>query len=299
MVVVADGDTHGCLLGAVFADCGAGLETDVLEFAVAFILVEKFWRRVIGDVNIRPAGVVEVGPDHAKPVVAVWIAYSGGFGYFGERAVAIVVEERVAGASQSARAALHVDAAILAEGSASEAGQIIEMKIDVVGDHEIDKSIAVVVAESGAGRPSSIGDAGLCRHVGKGAVAVVAIENVAAQAGDIEIGPAVVVVVSDGSAHGEARSGEAGFCRHVGESAVVIVVVENAEALRAFDRHLNRRSIGEIDVGPAIAIIVQQNHSAAHGFHNVFLCRVGGVFEGDAGLGRDVLELRNRASAAL
>ena len=123
------------------------------------------------------------------------------------------MEERVAGAFQAARAALHVDAAIFAVGATAEAGQIVEVEIDVVGDHEIDEAVAVVVAESCAGRPSAVGDAGFRGDVGEGAVAVVVIENVAAEAGDVEVGPAVVVVVADGSAHGEAGSGEAGFCR--------------------------------------------------------------------------------------
>ena len=57
--------------------------------------------------------------------------------------------------------------------------------------------------------------------------------------------------------------------------------------------------IREVDVGPAVAIVVDQDHAAAHGFHDVFLGRVGGVFEGDAGLGSDVFELWNRAAAAL
>ena len=209
------------------------------------------------------------------------------------------MKERVAGAAQSARSALDVNAAIFAEGSASKARQIVEMKIDIVRDHEIDKSISIVVAECCTGRPSAVGDASFCGHVGKGAVSVVAIENVAAQAGDVEIGPAVVVVVSYGSAHGKAARGETRFCRHVGERTVVIVMVENAEALCAFDCHLDRRSIGEIDVGPAIPIVVQQDYSAAHGFHDVFLRGVGGVFEGDAGRGSDVFELWNRASATL
>ncbi len=61
------------------------------------------------------------------------------------------MEERVACAFQAARSALHVDAAILAVGSAAEARQIVEMEVDVVGDHQIDEAVAIIVAEGRAG----------------------------------------------------------------------------------------------------------------------------------------------------
>ena len=114
------------------------------------------------------------------------------------------------------------------------------MEVDVVDDHEIGESISVIIAECGAGRPPAVGDAGLCRHVGEGAIAVVAVENVAAETGEIKIGPAVVVVVSHGAAHGEAGSGQAGLGSDVGKRAVVVVMVENAEALRALEGHVDR-----------------------------------------------------------
>ena len=107
------------------------------------------------------------------------------------------------------------------------------MKIDIVDDHQIDKAVAVVVAECGARGPAPVGNAGLCGHVGKRAIAIIAIENVAAQTGDVEIGPAVVVVIADRSAHGEAGRSQAGFCGDIGKRAVVIVVVERARALFA------------------------------------------------------------------
>src|SRR5208282_2196302 len=119
-----------------------------------------------------------------------------------------------------------------------------------------------------------------------------------AEAGDVEVGPAIVVVVANGAGHGEARSSDAGLVGDVGKSSVVIDMVESAAALLAFDGHLDARGIGEIDVGPAVAIIVEQNHAAAHGLHDVFLGGVGAVLEGDAGLRGDVFQLWNRATQA-
>ena len=138
------------------------------------------------------------------------------------------MKERIARAAQSARPALHVDAAIFAEWRAAEAGKVVEVKIDVVGDHQIHEAVAVIVAKGCAGRPAAVGDAGFRRYIGECAVAVVAIEDIAAEAGDIKIGPAVVVVVADRSAHGEAGGGQSGLCGHIGKCAVVIVVIKHA-----------------------------------------------------------------------
>ena len=53
----------------------------------------------------------------------------------------------------------------------------------------------LVLHSDGAAR-----DAGRGRHVGEGAVAVVLVEEVGAEAGDVEVEIAVVVVVADGDA---------------------------------------------------------------------------------------------------
>ncbi len=65
VVVVADGDAHGRLLGAVFADGGAGFQADLIEFSVALIFVEEVRRGIVGDVDVGPAGVVEIRPHDA------------------------------------------------------------------------------------------------------------------------------------------------------------------------------------------------------------------------------------------
>ena len=122
--VVAERDAHRALLGAVGAHGRARLETDVGELAVAVVAIEILRRRVVGDVDVGAALVVEVGPQYAQAVVAARIVNAGGLGNIGEGAVAVVVIERVARAAQSARSALHVDAAILAGRAAAELRQI-------------------------------------------------------------------------------------------------------------------------------------------------------------------------------
>ena len=98
MQVVADRDAHRGLLGTVFTDRRSRFQADVLEFSIALILVQKFRRRIVGDVNVRPPGIVEVRPNHAQAVVAVRIVHSRALRNVRKGSVAIVVKQRVAGA---------------------------------------------------------------------------------------------------------------------------------------------------------------------------------------------------------
>ena len=79
---------------------------------------------------------------------------------------------------------------------------------------------------------------------------------------------------------------------HIGERPIVIVVIESAAAFLSFDRHFYRRRVSEVNVRPSIAVVVEQQNSAAHRFQNVSLLRRGAMGEVDAGLLRDVLQLR-------
>src|SRR5580704_10634612 len=172
------------------------------------------------------------------------------------------------------------------------------MKINVVGDHEIEKAVAVVVAEGGSGGPAAVGDAGPFGDVGEGAVAVVAIKNISTEAGDVQIGPTVIVVIADGAAHGETGSGEASLGGDVGEGSVAIVAIKSAEAFLALDGHVHGRSVGEIDVRPSIAVVIHEKDTATHGLDDVLALRRGSVQEADACFFRDINKLWNRTADA-
>src|SRR5205085_10282674 len=76
-----------------------------------------------------------------------------------------------------------------------------ERPVDVARDEQVEGAVVVVVEEAGAGTPAAAADPGALRHVGEGAVAVVAIQRVAAVAGDVEVGVPVVVVIGRRHAH--------------------------------------------------------------------------------------------------
>src|SRR4029077_18723411 len=70
------------------------------------------------------------------------------------------------------------------------------------------------------------GNPGFFSYVGKGAVAIVVIQDIAVEACHIEISPAVVIIVGHGHANAVALATDAGAVSDVGESSVAIVVIE-------------------------------------------------------------------------
>ena len=107
----------------------------------------------------------------------------------------------------------------------------------------------------------------------------------------LETGDPLIVVIADGDAVGPAGIADAGFAGNVGEGAVVVVVEEGAAGLDSLLRHVDGLGVGEVDVGPAVAVIVDEGDAAAHGFDDEFLFGAGVVVEANAGGGSDVDEL--------
>src|SRR5882762_6843736 len=174
-----------------------------------------------------------------------------------------------------------------------------KIELGVVCDHQVNQAVSVVVAESGSGRPPPVGHSRLCGYIGKSPITVVAIQDISVQAGDVDIGPAVVVVVAYRAAHGKARSRDPRLVSHIRERSVMIVVVQGASTLLVLVGHFHRRRIREINIQPAVAIVVEQQHTAAHGFGDVAVPRGRSMAETNARLLRDVLQLRDGASLTL
>src|SRR5215470_16837683 len=78
----------------------------------------------------------------------------------------------------------------------------------------------------------------------------------------------------------------------------MIVAIERARSFLSFEGHLDTGGIGEVNVRPAVTIVIENDPASAHRLDDVFLRSVRGVLEGDAGLGGDVFELRNWTPAA-
>ncbi len=173
------------------------------------------------------------------------------------------------------------------------------MQNHVIHHHQVQKSVAIVVAKRRAGGPASIGYARLLRYICKSPVSIVVVQNVSAVASHVQIRPAVVVVIPHRSTHGKARRANSRLVGHISKRSIVIVVVSRAFGLLPFQRHRHGRCIREVDVQPPVSIVVKKNHATAHRFdHDLFLW-IGRVLGHDAGLAGNVLKLRNRAPCAL
>ena len=126
-------------------------------------------------------------------------------------------------------------------------------------------SQAAATAHSWLSRPAA-------RHILEGAVAAIVEEGVSFDAGDEQVGMSVVVIIGRGDADVEAGACHAGLVCDIFERPVVAVPVEAVAILRArfFERWL-LCAIGEIDVGIAVVIVIEDGHAAGHGLNQVLL----------------------------
>src|SRR6266436_6928487 len=208
--VVAQGDAHVGLFGAVLADGYAGGVGDVFEMAVAFVSVEIVGLAIVGDKKIEAPVAVEIHPNGGETEAILGIGDSGGFGNIRKSAIAVVVVKVVGRTSKATRATLDVDALVLASFAGAEDRKISKAEGGVMRYEKIGPAIAVVVAKCGAGCPAGVaGQACFLGDVGERTIAVVAVENYTTETGYEQIRPAVIVVVADGSAHRPARKADA------------------------------------------------------------------------------------------
>jgi len=111
---------------------------------------------------------------------------------------------------------------------------------------------------------------------------VVAEELVAGDVGEEDIGPTVVVEVADGDSHAVAFALDASLFGDVGEGAVAVVVEEAVPIAGRF--LLQGRDCGtvdEVNVQPAVVIVVDQADAGDHGF-GLVLVGCGGAVGGEA-----------------
>ena len=165
-------------------------------------------------------------------------------------------------------------------------------EIDVIGDEQVERAIAVDVQEIGA-RAEEVApaDAGAGRHVGERSVAVVVVQDVGAEVIAVQVGLSIVVVVADGHAHPVARIAHAGRLRRVRESESVQVAVQGILG-GALDRSAPQRpAVQEVDVDQPVAVEVKGGQTRGNRLGNVVPPAAAvGVSEGDPGLLGDIAE---------
>ena len=234
---------------------------------------------VVGHEEVRPPVVVVIAPHDTKAAIPLAVQLARAHGHVGEGPVAVVVEQHVARAGEAAGTAHHGEAVVEAVLLRSRPRGCLQVEIDVAGHVEIEAAVVVVIGEGRARRPAAGGHPRGLRRVGEGPVALVAQEHVPAEERQIDVGPAVVVVVADRDALPPPATGDAGGDGDVGERPVAVVAVERAPRSLAGGEAGQRRSVGEEQVGPAVAVVIEKGDARARGFEDVgarVLAAVGG-----------------------
>ncbi len=120
------------------------------------------------------------------------------------------------------------------------------------------------------------------------AVALVVKEVIAVQGGDVDIVAAIVVVIANSAPHAIHLEVEARLFCHILEGPVVLVVIKRGigcECVMTGPVH----AVHEENVLPAVIVVVEHAHAAAHGFGKVLLPeRTAVVFEMNPCQRRDI-----------
>ena len=183
LVEVGRIDAHPRARRAVGAEPHLGGQPDLFPLALAAVGEEEVLDGVVGDEQVDEAVVVDVGGHHAQRL-AHGAGDVGAGGDVGEGAVAVVVEDRARRGPEHPRDAVEA----LAELVVAAEHVVLQVELDKRAEEQVEAAVVVVVEPHGAGGPvRRLVQAGLLRDVGKGPVAVVAIENRAAVGGDEDV----------------------------------------------------------------------------------------------------------------
>src|SRR5439155_22906478 len=153
---------------------------------------------------------------------------------------------------------------------------------------QVEAPIIVVVEPDGTGGPTLGGDTRFGTHVGKRAVVVVVVKSGRMVIGGYQqVGPAIIVIVANGSPHREHIGGDSRFFRDIGKRAVSIVPVKSAVQRFRWLIKVTRTIVDQVNVHPAIVVIVEKGAAGAQCFREVALFGTGILVDpGDAALGR-------------
>ena len=147
--------------------------------------------------------------------------------------------------------------------------RLLKTELGIAGDKQIQQAIMIVITPGRTRRPSAERDASFLCDVRKGPIMIVVIKPVLAKIGDVDIWPTVIVVVAYRNTEAPAFICHSSTGSDIGESAVVIVVKEHGAGYWSLPPfRLSGRAVQEIDVQPAIVVVVNQGDARAGSFDN-------------------------------
>ena len=146
------------------------------------------------------------------------------------------------------------------------------MQVDIVGNEEIQVTIAIVVQKGASRSPASIAfidQPGLLGNIGKCAISIVAVKNILTVISDEDILKAVVVIVPDGYSTGPSGTYQPSLLRDIGKRSVPIIFVE--AITRIWNGRVHARAAQYKDIQPSVVVIVQEGDTATHRLNDVVL----------------------------
>src|SRR5690242_18926278 len=173
VVVIGAVHPHAGLGQAISAESHSSLHSHLRKSSFAVVVVKAAGAGIVGNIKVQAAVLVVVQPDDAQAIIGFGVNAQL-FAHVGEGAVAVIVVEPVTRAFQASRSAGNGYAAVLAERTAAEGRQVVQVEVHIVGDIEIQAAIIVVIAKGSARAPAPlVVHARLSGHVVKSSVAVI------------------------------------------------------------------------------------------------------------------------------
>ena len=278
-VVVARVGAHSRLGAGIAVDRDAGNLCNVLESAVAEVVVEEVRIGVVRHEQIDEPVVVIVGGQDGESVRARRIGEAVRVGRFLELSVAEVFEEEVGLAGESGGAD-HDGRSVAPDERATRALHGIPGRLDVAGDVQVEVAVAVCVEERATGAPSAGRDSRPGGDVLESAVAAVAEQDVRPPVRHVEIEKAVAVEVPGARAVPPGREVDARLLRHVLELPSAEIPVESVAVRDTLAGRRQLRGGHEVDVEQPVAVVIEQCDAAARGLQDVVFRRTAAIRAG-------------------
>ena len=114
--------------------------------------------------------------------------------------------------------------------------------------------------------PSRNVQARLFGDVGKGAVAIIVIEDVPSIASHIEVHPTIAVVISGRGSHAKNAARHSSLIRYIRKRAVVVIVIERVLQRRLRRKKIRWATVDEINVHPTIVVVIKEEPATAARF---------------------------------
>src|SRR5215469_12014311 len=268
-IIIADAYAHARLLHPVFAESNAAEHSFFAESSIMVVHEQKTGSRVTGDVDVLPTVFIKIRRHNGHAITGRGFGNSGLLRHIGESSVAVVSIQGVLASGQPPRPALDGNPFPPAVDVFAGGRCIFKRKANVVGNEEVQVSIAVVVHEAAAGAKPwlVVRESGGFGHVGESSVAVVSIESVLPEIGAKDVVKAVVVVVAYTNPAGPADRVQAGFLGDIRERPVAVVLVQPIR--RAFGSASQARAAENKQIHPPVIVIINERAAASGGFHDV------------------------------